>query len=100
MFELIGSIIGFAAEMVGFALELVFGVVEVVFSLIGGVLEFVFGIIGGVFSLITSLWFIVLVAVIAAAIIRHFRRKAPQDNGTIELDGETFVSYYHQEQES
>lgn len=98
MFELIGSIIGFAAEMIGFALELVFGVVEVVFSIVGGVLEFVFGIIGGVLSLITSLWFIALVAILAALIIRRFRRKDVQDDGTIELDGETFVSYYHQEQ--
>lgn len=98
MFNLINGILTFAWDMVEFALELVFGAVEFVFSLLGGVLEFVFGLIGGVFSLVTSVWFIVMVAVIAAALIRRFRRKDARNSGTIELDGETFVSYYHQEQ--
>ena len=89
MIELLGSIVGFAFDMVSLAFTLAFDAVE-----------FVFGLLGGLLSLLMSLGGFVLVIVLAATFIkrRKARKQARPQHIYVDEDGEEFTSYYHQEQ--
>ena len=85
MIELLGSIIGFAFDIVGMVFSIVFNVIGMVFGLLGGVLSLVF----------TVGW----IALVGAIILTFFRRRRNYTRKTAFVDdnGEEFVSYYHQE---
>lgn len=87
MIELLGSIVGFAFDMVSMAITLVFDVVEFVFGLLGGILSLAFTL-GG---------FALVIALICVFIRRRRRKQETKETVFVDENGEEFVSYYHQE---
>lgn len=85
MIELLGGIISFVFEIVGFVLEIVFGAIGFAFELLGGIL-----------ALAMSLGGIILVLVLIHTFIQ--RRSKRREHLLVDENGETFVSFYDQQQ--
>lgn len=87
MIELLGTVLGFAADMISLGLSIAFDAVEFVFGLLGGLLSLIFGL-GG----------LVLVIALVCVFIKR-RGKKKQTGVFVDENGEEFVSYYHQQEQ-
>ena len=89
-------------DILGGFFEMIFGIVEMALELAFGVLDVVLGVLGGVASLIFSVFGVVLVIALVAVFVsrRKKKQKPAQNNGVlVDENGETFTSFYHQNQE-
>lgn len=87
MIELLGIIFGFVFDVIGFVFGLVFDVIGLVF-----------GLLGAVISVATSLIGILIVISIIRWLVKRYRARKAKEKVFKDLDGESFVSYYAQEQ--
>lgn len=81
--------------------DMTFGAVEMAFGLVGGVFDFVFGLLGGIVSFFFWLLGIGLALLLLVIFVRRRSRKGGANDGSVLVDenGETFTSFYHQNDE-
>lgn len=85
MIRLIGSIFGFIADIVSATFGFVFGLIRMVF-----------GLLGSLFSVLLWVGVILLIIGVIIAVVKKHRENKAQASRTIELGGESFVSFYDQ----